>query len=276
MKSESDLSKIAIKSLLYELNLQPRPWLLEPSDASSNSEQAIHQAIDKVYTLKPYFIKFVQLGEYFDGDRLSELFESLRTLGKQAENVYLPETNGVNPNQGALFSLGILLTAAGYDQEHLQETVKKMLVDLDNEQPEELEEKTDLMPGEKLYLKYGIGGVRSEAIKGFPTAFDIALPFLKSRHNDNFERNLLDTLMDIVAETDPKVMIMPDKVEELKNMQGYAKEILRVGGCNRTEGRQLLQEMNSYSNENKLGLGFYKDILIVTIFLYSLEIESNY
>lgn len=268
MELSTKLASDALKALLYEVDVQPKPGLVDPIDHSTHLDMGAFTFIDSAISLQPYFKEFAQTGIDFEGEDLTELFALIRPIGIEAEKPMYQATGGVNTHKGAIFSLGILLAAAGFDQENIQNIVKRMLRGLVESDFKDLNQKADLTNGERMYLQYGITGIRGEAEKGFPLVFEKSLPFLQARFGNDFGTVLLDTLMVIVSESYDSNVVKRGNLESLENVQKYAENILEVGGCSHPEGQEILADMNSYCNENNLSLGGSADLLIITIFLF--------
>ncbi|PMD72079.1 triphosphoribosyl-dephospho-CoA synthase CitG [Companilactobacillus nuruki] len=270
MELKTQLANKALKALLYEVDVQPKPGLVDPVDHSTHLDMDVFTFIDSAVSLRPYLEEFAQAGIDFKGNDLTELFKSIRPIGIKAEKTMFAATGGINTHKGAIFSLGILLAAAGYDVDDIQQTTKKMLKGLTENDFKDLDTKKNLTNGEKMYLKYGITGIRGEAEKGYPVVFEKSLPYLKNHFGNDFGMSLLDTLMMIVSESYDSNVVKRGNLDSLKNVQKYAQDILSKGGCSSSEGHELLADMNSYCTENNLSLGGSADLLIITIFLFLL------
>lgn len=268
MKLSTQLASTALKALLYEVDVQPKPGLVDPVDHATHLDMDVFTFIDSALSLQPYFEEFAQMGIDFDGEDLTELFKSIRPIGIRAEKAMFQATGGINTHKGAIFSLGILLAATGYDRDNIRLVVEEMLRGLTEHDFKDISQKKELTNGERMFLQYGITGIRGEAEKGYPVVFEKSLPFLKARFGNDFGTVLLDTLMVIVSESYDSNVVKRGNLESLENVQKYAENILEAGGCSHPEGEEILEDMNSYCNENNLSLGGSADLLIITIYLF--------
>jgi len=268
MELSTRLASAALKALLYEVDVQPKPGLVDPVDHTTHLDMDVFTFIDSAVSLQPYFEQFAQAGIDFNGDDLTELFKAIRPIGIKAEQAMFEATGGINTHKGAIFSLGILLAASGYDQEHIRKVTMQMLRGLTENDFRDLDKKSNLTNGERMYLQYGITGIRGEAEKGYPTVFEKSLPFLKAHFGNDFGTVLLDTLLIVVSESYDSNVVKRGNLDSLENIQKYAENILEAGGCSHPEGREILDDMNSYCNENNLSLGGSADLLIITIYLF--------
>ena len=56
---------------MYEVNVQPKPGLVDPVDHSTHLDMDVFTFIDSAVALQPYFEKFAQAGIDFDGEDLT-------------------------------------------------------------------------------------------------------------------------------------------------------------------------------------------------------------
>lgn len=184
-------------------------------------------------------------------------------------------TKGVNTHKGAIFSLGVLVTAESFRISNLElkfsimEIVKRMLKgltendfkDIKNKNPEEL------TIGEREYLTHGIKGIRGEAESGFPVLTEFALPALKRSQGSTNER-LLDTLMSILGNSiDTNLIKRANSVEIIDWAKQQSTKYFELGGSRTEEGMNFLKYLNEEFDKKNLSLGGSADLLILTIFI---------
>ena len=132
-----------------------------------------------------------------DDKNLPEIVRRLREAGAAAERDMLSVTGGVNTHKGALFSMGIACAALGRtdpsrwsDPETVLEECGRVATALVGDDFARLDriregkngenvEASTFTVGEKLYLQYGIRGVRGQAMDGFPAVLRAGLPVLE-------------------------------------------------------------------------------------------------
>lgn len=276
------LSGIAQRALLYEATCHPKPGLVDPVSAGAHDDMTIFTFIDSSCSMQIEFEDMYQFGNQFTGNHLKELFQGIRPIGLKAETKMLEATNGVNTHKGAIFSLGILLAAAGYLDQHakwtlaeLYDTVSQMtshlLADFDTLS---LKDPADLTNGEKLYVRHGLLGVRGEVSQAFPIVRQKALPLLRTYQTITNE-HLLNVLMTIASENEDSNLIKrAGTVDVLNEIKTWSSHFFEKGGAETTEGMTYLQELNHQFIERNLSLGGSADLLIVTVFLFLLEKEQ--
>lgn len=261
-----EITRNAIKALLYEVVTNPKPGLVDPVDVGSHPDMNVYLFIDSSLSLESYFRQAAKIGADFTGQDLRQMFEQLRQAGIKAEEAMFTATNSVNTHKGAIFSLGLFVCASSYCQNSHQdefEVIQQMtkgLVERD------LGKKKDTA-GEKQFLQYGKGGVRAEAEAGYPLVRDVALPFLAQTHGELNVR-LLDTLMKIVSEIEDSNLIKrAGNIEVISWAHNQAKKYLALGGYGTQAGKHFMLELNSIFKEKNYSLGGSADLLIITIFM---------
>lgn len=176
------IAQTACRALLYEVNVTPKPGLVDQENAGSHRDMDLFSFVDSACALYPYFRECARMGMK---EELSpqQLFEALRPLGKDAEERMYQATGGVNTHKGAIFSMGIFCAAAGrlsdqpFSAAAMGQLCRKMcallLEDFAN-----VRNKQELSYGEKLYLRYGVTGIRGEAAQGFCSVLEYGYPML--------------------------------------------------------------------------------------------------
>ena len=106
------MARTALKSLLYEVSVTPKPGLVDRDNPGAHGDMDYYSFIDSAAALAPYFSRCAALGR----DSLcepGEVLTRLRPLGLEAEEAMKQATGGANTHKGLIFSLGILCAAAG-------------------------------------------------------------------------------------------------------------------------------------------------------------------
>ncbi|MFL2028998.1 triphosphoribosyl-dephospho-CoA synthase CitG [Loigolactobacillus zhaoyuanensis] len=267
----------ALKALLYEVSVTPKPGLVDPQTHGAHPDMTVFTFIDSTLSLERYFQACVQAGQRFAGSELTQLFIQIRPLGVQAEKDMFAATSNVNTHKGAIFSLGVLVTAVAYLTQvqatftavDIQTVVKKMLVDLVENDFKQLQQKipAELTAGERHFLKYGKTGIRGEAQAGFPSVFQTALPFLTTS-TGSVNQRLLDTLMHIAQCCDDSNLIKrAGDPAILIWVRQQTQMFFTLGGSKTIAGTDFLRQLDATFTAKKLSLGGSADLLILTIFL---------
>lgn len=275
------LVSTALAAMLYEVSVNPKPGLVDPVDAGPHPDMNVFMFIDSAVSLRRYFDECVAAGEQFTGGltALPDLFQTIRPAGIEAEKDMFGATHGVNTHKGAIFSLGIMLTAAAFQDRHpkvvptgnagLMQVIQKMLAalidhDLANG---DMHDVRNLTAGEYQYVKYGFLGIRGEAAAGFPVVMNHGYPFL-ARRTGSINERLLDTLLHILLYADDSNLIKRSgNPDILLRVRQWVTRFFELGGSQTAEGVSFLQKLNQKFKQENLSLGGSADLLILTIFL---------
>lgn len=270
------ISKLAIRALLYEVSVNPKPGLVDPTSNKTHPDMDVFTFIDSSIILEDYFDSCVEIALKNKNASPVELFQLIRHKGIKAEREMFTTTNGVNTHKGAIFSLGIMCTATAIclqkeNNLHLseiQQTIKAMLVDLlNNDLNSAVLNDKSLTEGEKQYIKFGKTGIRGEASNGFPAVFELSLPFFINSIGTLNER-LIDTLILIAGSIqDSNLIKRSDDIEITNWMHLQMIEFQSLGGSKTQEGMVFLKQLIVKFNQRNLSLGGSADTLILTIFL---------
>ncbi len=106
------IAHLATQALQAELDTTPKPGLVdkENNGAHRDMDHALMQL--SINTLHPYFVRLALLGF---ADTLPS-HTVIRDTGIEAEKAMLAATNSVNTHKGALFSMGLAVVAAAYEE----------------------------------------------------------------------------------------------------------------------------------------------------------------
>lgn len=178
------ISKLAVSALREELELTPKPGLVDQRNCGAHSDMDFDMMLRSAMSLEGYFEGSLRLG--FDMNLSNHCeFIKLRNLGIAAEKKMMRLTSGVNTHRGAIYGMGILLSALGNYLKHggsLEDKVRKIAKGLfelkkctsESECNGHIETAKISMGksnGELAREAFGRCGAEDEAMKGFPTAF---------------------------------------------------------------------------------------------------------
>lgn len=275
------LSQLAIQALIMEVTVNPKPGLVDPVSPGPHPDMDVFTFITSAMSLQPYFKQAAQLGSQAGLQAGPSLFEQLRVIGKRAETNMFAATHGVNTHKGAIFSLGIIVAAAGATidvasnirSNQIFAITKKMLTGVLESDFKHLSHRNpeSLTAGERQFLQYGKTGIRGEAAAGFPTVSQLALPFLRQTTGPTMDR-LLDTLIKIAGATSDSNLIKRAGTPAITEwMNEQSRQYFARGGSQTTAGQAFLRELNQVFLERGLSLGGSADLLILTIYFGLLE-----
>ena len=240
-ESQETVVNNALKGLLYEVSLNPKPGLVDPVSMGSHTDMNMFMFIDSSLSLKSYLDKAFKLGRNFEGSDLKLLFNALRAEGVLAEQTMFNATNNVNTHKGAIFSLGIWVTAIAYSTKdgsatmtEVRRVIQRMVEGLIEK--DLASNRVAMTAGEQQFQTYQLTGIRGEAVNGFPGVAEIAVPFLQATFGTMTQR-LLDTLMKIAATLEDSTLIKraktPDVLAEIKE---WTSIYFKLGGSHTEQG----------------------------------------
>ena len=192
------VSALVTRALLDEVYTTPKPGLVDRNNNGSHADMTVATFERSAAALSAYWGRCFQIGCDSAAERPEATFARLRTAGVEAERDMLAATGGVNTHKGAIFTLGVLCGAIGrlwrpdapcrdagkITEECAAMTSAAMEVDFAALTPE-----TARTAGERLYLAYGLRGIRGEIADGLPGVRDAALPALCRARAAGYSRN---------------------------------------------------------------------------------------
>ncbi len=106
------IAHLATQALQAELDTTPKPGLVDKDNNGAHRDMDYALMQLSINTLHPYFVRLALLGF---ADTLPS-HTVIRDTGIEAEKAMLEATNGVNTHKGALFSMGLAVVAAAYEE----------------------------------------------------------------------------------------------------------------------------------------------------------------
>ena len=105
------VAHLATRALKAELNTTPKPGLVDTHDSGAHRDMDHALMMRSIRAMHPYFVQLATLG--YDSNQLPA-HNDIVSIGLEAEKAMFKSTGGVNTYKGALFSMGLALTAATY------------------------------------------------------------------------------------------------------------------------------------------------------------------
>jgi triphosphoribosyl-dephospho-CoA synthetase len=164
-----------------ELALSPKPGLVCLDSPGSHADMDWGTFVLGASALAPYWRV-----QALDGFRmahykpLTDIAEKLRSTGREMERAMYEATGGINTHKGLIFALSLITASSGVCAQRnefgsdavlgMSSDIISPLVLSDMDRIEKRARRGEkLTHGEKIYLVHGIGGIRTEAAKGFPS-----------------------------------------------------------------------------------------------------------
>lgn len=262
-----------------EVAASPKPGLVDRINSGAHTDMNYFTFIKSIQAISPFFSVFAEMGSNFECIDAATLAK-IRPLGVECEKAMFKATEGVNTHKGAIFSLSILATAAGFCYKSLHclfsDTVCNTAAVIAKESGKDFEADGcagTLTKGLKIFNAYGIRGVRGEAASGFYSARKYGLPVIKKLSKQGYCKNdiYMQALLNLIANVTDTNVISRCGIRMVNWVQAEAREALRRGGALTPSGRRNLTALDGKFTENNVSPGGCADLLSVTILLYMLE-----
>ena len=270
-----EAARLACQALLYEVAITPKPGLVDRENSGSHRDMDFFTFQASAAALQPYFAQCVRIGR--QGGAPEETLRALRLPGKLAEAEMRRATVGVNTHKGAIFSMGILCGALGrLDREswgnpdRILDECAAMAKGIVSEDYRDLTPETAKTAGQKLYLRYGITGVRGQAEAGFPAVREAGLPTLEAAlaAGKNINEASCAALLALMVHTADTNMIHRGGFD---GMQQATLEVREILDRENFPSRETLESLDKRFIEKNLSPGGSADLLALTLFLHFLR-----
>ena len=194
-----EAGRLATKALLDEVNATPKPGLVDRRNNGSHTDMTLETFLASAEALKTYWPACFRAGAETAELPPEECFARLRALGLEAEKAMFAATGGVNTHKGVIFSLGTVCGAAGRlwraeapcrDPARIAaESGSLCAAAVESDFAAVRQRGEGRTTGEKLYLSYGLRGIRGELRDGLPSVIRVALPALEEALGEGRSRN---------------------------------------------------------------------------------------
>ena len=270
-----EAARLACQALLYEVAITPKPGLVDRENSGSHRDMDFFTFQASAAALQPYFAQCVRIGR--QGGAPEETLRALWLPGKLAEAEMRRATVGVNTHKGAIFSMGILCGALGrLDREswgnpdRILDECAAMAKGIVSEDYRDLTPETAKTAGQKLYLRYGITGVRGQAEAGFPAVREAGLPTLEAAlaAGKNINEASCAALLALLVHTADTNMIHRGGFD---GMQQATLEVREILDRENFPSRETLESLDKRFIEKNLSPGGSADLLALTLFLHFLR-----
>ncbi len=271
------LGEFSLEAMIYEVSCFPSFGLVSPISNGSHNDMDYFTFVDSSSVLYRYFLEMAHNG--YSDKPLEDIFSEAREIGKRAEEAMFSKTNGINTHKGMIFVLGLGVTATSkilYDKGNFEDIsflIKKMTTGIVKSELQSLKHKKNLTHGEKIFLEYGISGVRGEAEDGFSTVFNYALEIYNKSNYSNNNQRLSQTLLGIMSECDDTTILHRHDYDTLLKLQNNSKKILELGGLTNSNITSHIEKFNSYNENCRISPGGCADLLALTVFLSKVKDE---
>lgn len=268
-QTEAQASLLAITArdcLTDEARLSPKPGLVDSRGNGAHLDLTLALMERSAESLVPTFLALAHHCWLRPAD--IALRETVGRLGRDGEQQMMAATGGVNTHRGAIWALGLLVSAAAMhggaaSAEQLTRTAATLASLPDRAAPKLFSK------GLKATHRYQVPGAREEAQQGFPHVIRLALPqLLASRAVGASESEArLDALMAIMTSLSDTCVLSRAGLSGLETMQQGARAVLLAGGCRTAAGQKALEQLDQRMLALNASPGGAADLLAATLFV---------
>jgi triphosphoribosyl-dephospho-CoA synthase len=265
------LASLARQALIAEAELTPKPGLVDRRGAGAHSDLSLTLMRLSAAAIEPYFLEMASISA---GARPTQgIREQLAAIGRSAERTMFRATGGSNSHKGAIWVLGLLISAAAM-QDHENPTAPEIaataraIASFEDRAAPRL-----VSHGDVVSKRYGASGARGEALQGFPHVVDIGLPTLRLRRTSGATEHVarLDALLSIIARLDDTCLLYRGGTDALIIAKKNALAVEAAGGVGTRIGKQQLTQLDRQLLNLKVSPGGSADLLAATIFIDAIE-----
>jgi triphosphoribosyl-dephospho-CoA synthase len=265
------LASLARQALVTEAELTPKPGLVDRRGAGAHSDLSLTIMQLSARAIEPYFHEMALISA---GARpTQEIREQLAAIGRNAERAMFRATGGSNSHKGAIWVLGLLISAAAMQDDEnpaaseIAATARAIASFEDRAAPRLVSH------GDVVSKRYGASGARGEALQGFPHVVDVGLQTLRLRRTSGATEHVarLDALLSVIARLDDTCLLYRGGTNALITAKKHALAVERAGGVGTQIGKQQLILLDRQLLNLKVSPGGSADILAATMFLDAIE-----
>lgn len=267
------LAQLAVRALLEEAELTPKPGLVDSDSSGSHADMDIALLRRSAFALGPTFGEMALAA--FAQKPSQQLRERLAAIGRLGEQAMLQATGGVNTHKGAIWALGLLVAGAAIagptaSAQLIARTAGEIACFPDRWAPD------GLTNGARVRRRYGVQGAAAQAQQGFPHVLEHALPALQRARSSGVPETCarLDALVTLIATLDDTCILHRGGQEALETAKQGARAVLVAGGTATAAGRHALARLDEQLLRDNASPGGSADLLAAALFLDSLQREQ--
>ena len=254
---------LAINALKQELDLTPKPGLVDTHDNGSHSDMDYAIMLKSINALRSYF---AQLAVISYSNCLPEASQ-LQNMGIDAEKKMLAATGGINTHRGALFSMGLAVVAtchilATSCSSNFLDQWCKIVASIASQMPG-----SDNSHGNSVKAQHNVAGALDIARTGYSEMVNKWLKYYCDNCNDEHIKH--KTLLLIMCSLDDTNVIHRAGFEMAQQVKQEAAHLLENFSI---EG---LEQMNQSFIARNISPGGAADMLSLTLFLSTLTKQDN-
>lgn len=267
------VAHLATRALKAELNTTPKPGLVDSHDSGAHRDMDHALMMRSIRAMHPYFVRLATLG--YDSTQLPA-HNDIVSIGIEAEKAMFKSTGGVNTYKGALFSMGLALTAATYiigrgkvaTTTHGKEYVpgdllSAIIIQLANGFPDTSGthgSRAKQLAQSGCSLKSALDNAR----EGYTQLFEEWLPFYETRikGDDSYVKH--KTLLRIMCDLDDTNIVYRTDYDTMLNVKTQARHLLE------DFSEAGIDDLNRDFVSRNISPGGSADMLALVVFLFGI------
>jgi len=267
------LSQLATQALIEEVNLSPKPGLVDRLNNGTHRDLTLQLMETSAYALQDSFRQMAAAA--WNKKPSQQLREQLAAIGRYGEQKMLRATGKVNTHRGAIWAIGLLTAATAMvmsEKDMIEPDLKEILIiagQIASFEDRYLPKQST--NGSKVRIKYNVRSAREEAELGFPTIAETALNAWERYSHFPHDMQQLHVLLALMSEVDDTCILHRSDMQVLKEIQYRSKFILQNGGLNTRQNWQLYFDLDDYITHHWVSPGGSADLLAATIYLQKIK-----
>ncbi|HKS32761.1 MAG TPA: triphosphoribosyl-dephospho-CoA synthase [Enterobacteriaceae bacterium] len=260
------LARAATQCLIDEARLSPKPGLVDSRGNGAHHDLTLSLMETSAHSLTPTFQNLAQQSWQRPAD--IALRQTIGRLGREGEQQMMAATGGVNTHRGAIWALGLLVSAVAMlggsgSAQAITATAAQLAALPDDAAPKVFSK------GLRATHRYRVPGAREEAQQAFPHVMKLALPQLQRSRRDGASeaQARIDALMAIMTSLSDTCVLSRAGMDGLQVMQNGARAVLQAGGSVCLTGQQALARLDAQMLMLNASPGGAADLLAATLFL---------
>ena len=267
-KVAAKLASFAVRSLLEEVRLTPKPGLVDSHDNGSHHDLTLQLMERSALSLEETFFEMAMAS--FEKQPTRHLRERLAAIGRYGEQQMLAATGQVNTHKGAIWVLGLLTGATAIqltktpDISSILTTAGAIASFEDRYKP------GTTTNGDQVRRSFKIRSAKEEAVANFPSLQHTALPAWTRFANEPEPIRRLNVLLSLMSVVDDTCILHRSNMEVLKQVQRQAEAIINNGGMGIKANGENYQKLDRFITHHWVSPGGSADLLAATIFLHKI------
>ena len=264
-------ARLARQALIAEAELTPKPGLVDRRGNGAHTDLSLDLLRRSATAIEPHFYEMAAVSQ---GARpCQSIREQLAVIGRRAERAMFEATGGSNAHKGAIWALGLLVSALAMHDRGSATAYAAAATAAEIASFEDRALPRLVSHGDAVERQYGVAGARGEALSGFPHVMKVGLPMLRRRRGSGAPEEVarLDSLLGIMSHLDDTCLLYRGGAEALRVAKEGALAVERAGGSGSVSGREKLQTLDRRLLALNVSPGGSADLLAAALFLDAVE-----